>query len=486
MENFLFLNLLFSLKMDGSYPNKKRHLYLKGKRWFYRMKAKFPNDLYCLFTYFPEETLENKVLIGMESQSKSKENGLIKHIRLYSVFEDYIELYRYLLKFDKDHRFFYEIILGDVPQKPHFDLDLPSSDTIKDVKDANKILQDVIRAIEKVCAEYDVKMTLEKDVLVYHSHGSFKFSYHIVIHHWCHSNHIQAKGFYEKVLEKCSSETKEYLDQSVYSSKQNFRLLSSQKIGSGRPKKTFDPFPYNDQEVKHILDVEPESPQHASLEKLKESLVSWISDCRYLPDFVDESKTTKYLYNINGEIRHSHKHHDIIIPNEILNIVQAFLHDKNYPFEVRELEGNCIALQRLAPSYCEVCERIHEHENPYIIVQGNEIYLNCRRSSVRQLLTVFSENLIEPTEESEELLEPDEIYIDNEKASQLYSNDCESESNDHSENEHNSSEDEEEEESGEENGICKEEILNEIASFNTSKEVKAKSERGFIHSLYTD
>jgi hypothetical protein len=434
------------------------------------MKPKYPDDSYCLFAHFPEDTLEHKVLIGMESQSQ--QSSECSHIRLYSVFEDYVDLYRYLIRFSKDQRFFYEIILGDFPQKPHFDLDIARDENLYIIEQANAILRDVICAIREVCLEHQVALSLNRDVLLYSSHGTSKFSYHIVLHHWCHSNHVQAKGFYEKVLEKCSEATQAYLDSSVYSTKQNFRLLSSQKMGSGRPKTILDPFDLEKEKIHHQLDVEPESPQHEALEKLKESLVSWMSDCKYLPEFADPAQSEKYYQKRSSRL----SRHTTNLSDEILIVVQAFLIDKQYPFEVRGLEDQCIALKRLAPSFCEVCQRIHEHENPYIFIQGKTLYLNCRRSKESQVLTIVTDDFLPSEEEEggESLLDPDVIYLGQDDTS------TSSEENDASVS---SEEEEKEKEEEKENEI---DVLQEIQRWTAEKPKVQPMQGSMISRLYAE
>ncbi len=63
-------------------------------------------------------------------------------------------------------------------------------------------------------------------------------------------------------------------------------------------------------------------------------------------------------------------------------------------FSFCEHIGNYIILKRLKPSYCQVCLRTHEHENPYLFVKpylnGYQLYFNCRRNTESQLLCFIS------------------------------------------------------------------------------------------------
>jgi hypothetical protein len=52
-------------------------------------------------------------------------------------------------------------------------------------------------------------------------------------------------------------------------------------------------------------------------------------------------------------------------------------------FPVIGIEDNKINLKRLYPSYCPVCDRVHENQNPFIYINESRIYWNCRRAGRR-------------------------------------------------------------------------------------------------------
>jgi hypothetical protein len=429
------------------------------------MKPKYLGDVDCVFHHHPEDSFGNKLLIGMEMLIQNRDDPdkhSMPHSRIFAVFENYVELYKYIVNTKAESRYFYEIILGEYSQKPHFDLDISVEQTnivlgnkiISQGKpsitfeEVENILSNVIESIVIVALEHDVDLNLEKDILVYNSHGKNKYSYHIVVHHWCHSNHRQALGFYEKVCERCDETSRMYLDRSVYSCKQNFRLLASQKIGSGRPKAYNEEFTVNGKKMKHILDIVPQNKKHRSLEIFKESLVGWTHGCQYLPKFTNENfkKTINIIRNgkkcyikkkkkiiqhdlgdkgftiqdeaenelENNEIDEEEEYEEIIggISEIQLQKITEEISKRKYPFTIREVEGYFIYLNRLAPSYCEICQRIHENENPYIFVTPQKVYLNCRRTKI-SLLLLESDEVIEDVNNEDELLDP-EIVIDEE------------------------------------------------------------------------
>ena len=55
--------------------------------------------------------------------------------------------------------------------------------------------------------------------------------------------------------------------------------------------------------------------------------------------------------------------------------------------ECKEKNGNLlIVLRRLNPTYCEICERIHESENPFLTVVGDfrNVTFYCRRNEIKE------------------------------------------------------------------------------------------------------
>ena len=379
-----------------------------GKKWYRLLLPKHNKYTVCLLTAHPEP-LEQKIVIGFETPPIK---GDKKHSRPYALFNSYIELFQYQSNFPLDGRHFYEIIMGDSSQKPHFDIDIKRSQCPKG-KDLDELGRDVkddlIAGILTVGEENGVAFSLTKDILVYTSHGESKLSYHIIIHHYCHSNHKQAKAFYKAVTSKMNDENAIYVDHSVYSSRQNFRILGSQKISSYRPKRFCEVYTFRGKEIIHDYDIPFRSEKHKELESFKISLISWISECEYLPSFQDDYEREQYVK------QHIEKDYGDISQGELKEAIQiidsrrAALGSK-FPFVVREVKGNIISLRRLRPSWCSICARKHEHENPYAMVVDNNLYFYCRRSdSGNETLVILTTSiphqktpLLELSEDSED------------------------------------------------------------------------------------
>jgi hypothetical protein len=227
--------------------------------------------------------------------------------------------------------------------------------------------------------EYEIDFNLERDLLLYSSHGTHKRSFHVVIHHYCHPHHREAKAFYLLVKEKMG-EWGKYLDPQVYSSKQNFRLVGSQKIGSRRPKVFCETFEYEGETILHRFDEEFEEDEDSQRLKrltiLKESLVSLTNECMYLP-----------LFNVETEQATSYADTGDLKPEVIDKALELFeksgnvrWEDPRFPYAVRDIKGPIISLRRLRPSKCPICRRVHQSENPYLLVAYNTVYFYCRRA----------------------------------------------------------------------------------------------------------
>ena len=131
-----------------------------------------------------------------------------KQGRIYAFFDSYLEYYEYAQKFNLEDRAFFEIIFGELPQKPHFDIDIDVSefnelyptDNIDNV--AELLRESVVVSCVDVLTENNVTVDIQRDILLYSSHGPDKRSFHIIINNKCHDGHKEAKAFYEAVMNK--------------------------------------------------------------------------------------------------------------------------------------------------------------------------------------------------------------------------------------------------------------------------------------------
>lgn len=315
---------------------------------------------------------------------------LHKEERMFTVFDSFFDFANYIRPITDPHRCFYEIIIGDFPQKPHFDIELSRKDheDIFDTINPESVKDEVIAALLEVLEGKGVKLDLTRDVLLYSSHGRDKISFHIVVDNYCHCNNVEAKQLYQKVVAKLPAHLTALrpavLDHAVYSKKQQFRMLGSQKFGSGRKKVFHKDWTFRGQPVSYRYVESPENPQHEYLMQLESSLVSNTGMCLMLPTFFEE-----------GDTRPDNYEYKEISPETATRAIQLLADyagmtpdDKRFPYQLLDIKGSIIVLKRLRPSMCRICSRVHENENPFLFVIEETVYFHCRRAPGNKKLYV--------------------------------------------------------------------------------------------------
>jgi hypothetical protein len=254
--------------------------------------------------------------------------------------------------------------------------------------DGNEVKDILIDNIIKVLEAKGVKLNLATDILVYTSHGNVsnvnnnnntKQSYHIVVDNFCHSNNVEAKAFYHTVMDSIGdSNIVCWVDQAVYSTVQQFRIVGSRKIGSERVKMFNKIWSYHNNIITHKYPEEPDSPEHEFVMQLESSIIGFSGNCRFLPPFEPRP----------DQIKHYEDAEDVTQTdaNEAINLIglagKISVTDSRFPYKFMGINGPIVMLKRVRASRCKICDRIHEHENPYLLVIGDEksVYLHCRRA----------------------------------------------------------------------------------------------------------
>ena len=297
-------------------------------------------------------------------------------------------------------------------QKSHFDIDISlgklselNNVTIsgapldKDPVNIDAFMKDLtdhlIDALVKVFQErLGVILSLENDFLFYTSHGPDKRSVHLIINNYCHPNNEEAKLLYQEVIKLMPVKMRPYIDHSVYSPSQQFRILGSQKINSGRPKTFSKTFMYHKQRIVHKYDEKPEDDIHEAVIQLGESLVSFTSNCNLLISMLDvdpnqDSPLTygrTYDRGDDLDIDSAHVEKAIELLADMANITPQ---DPKFPYVYQSHVGSIISLRRVKPSFCRICQRVHEHENTFLRMieeaGGIDIYFYCRRNPAKNL-----------------------------------------------------------------------------------------------------
>lgn len=324
------------------------------------------------------------------------------NFRKFTAFREFMDLGVFLWKYTLPaERCCYEVIPGDAPMKLFMDLEckrkqvggisreelmkLRGTDTldftseVKAIKketviemteeEADECVNQLVDGILKLCP--DMK---RDEILVFSSHGTSKLSYHVITDKWCFQDMIETKAFIIKLMEVCPPKCSELIDLSVYTTNRQLRIYTCCKYKDPRYKQLSHISPWKPPNIKD----EAELFQHI----LGVSLVVNSSHCHLLPSFTP--KVEKSIFE--GE--------SITLTQDEVNQVMAIaqsgrqdfddvipLHD--FPFKLRDIKGSMILLTRLHPSHCDVCNRTHDNEHPYLSVWGDmrRIYFNCRRSN---------------------------------------------------------------------------------------------------------
>lgn len=365
-----------------------------NKRWYYRVKKdeslegnKFKTK--ALIEDISQKQLENKFVVCYVTPN---------NIKLFTYFENYTDFGLYSVKFPVEKWCFYECIFGTNAQKLHFDIDITLDNEIQmptgyDLESLSLLLRNetIMTSIE-LLQDVGVIINYNTDILLYSSHGQQKRSYHFIINNYCVLSNEEAKGFYEKVIEKIgkkypmisNKQLKKWIDHAVYSSFQQFRIVGSQKYQSNRPKKLEKKWLLLDKEINHEYIEKSESIEHEFMLQLEESLVSLTNNCNLLPSFLDDKPM---------KIKSSNIEHIDSVPVEIAKqalelyakkCCDVLMTDYRFPYKILKIQGGLILLKRLKPSKCKICQKNHEHENPYLILvknnNGFDVFFNCRRS----------------------------------------------------------------------------------------------------------
>lgn len=290
-----------------------------------------------------------------------QENLVVCHelkYRRYGKFNNYLDFKNFKDRLNFKDVCFYEIIREDSTRKPYFDIDMPAGSLEK----PDSMVLEILEIIKTLLTEVTI--------LVYTSHTKTKNSYHIVVSNYYLDNHLGAKKFFQTVKEKLNILYYPYLDESVYKTIQQFRILGTHKWDKDNTKILDDNLSYN----YNIPERYIRFPKGLENYHLLNSLVSIKTGCKYLDGYKEVQVIQNF--NINGYSSSG----DL---EDVLNIFyNTHSNDIFNYLNHRDDNGNLlITFRRLKSSYCQECDRVHENENPFLVVSGinRNIYYYCRR-----------------------------------------------------------------------------------------------------------
>ena len=403
-------------KSRGFNPWRGKFNRIKGVDWYVRLRGKedpVKGFLPGLLDQVRSSDLSRGLIVSWELEQQAYAPG-----RCFALFSSYVEFLSFQEKVAVGDRCFYEVILGQREQKPHFDLDLglehfePLSrlasldgrlcETLPQLGEL--LVRCLMLASREVCRGQGVELSPERDFLLFGSAGESqqagktageeKVSYHLVLPRRHHRDNKEAKYFYRRVLEsevwgrmRAYQHLTAVIDGAVYSKTQQFRLAGSRKRGRNSQKNLIDPFPWGvglggarEEKIVYRPLEHPLNERHREMLLFSASLLTFTADSSPLPSFRSaaelEAESRKEFRRIQSGDFPPVNEGDI---DRALALAAARM--EYFPFDFLELRENCLLLRRKAPSSCPLCQgRVHEKENPYLMLVGEKVYWSCRRS----------------------------------------------------------------------------------------------------------
>lgn len=262
--------------------------------------------------------LVSKTLLGREYQWIVQDFSK----KQYYHFNNAIEMLSWYLSIPDDMRFHNEVIF-DTTQKMRLDID---SKELLPLDQWNKIL--------KTCHLLMKKYTKDGNLAVFDMSDDTKKSCHMI----CTNRAFESNEACKELCMKIRSEMEDlakYVDTSVYNKIQHFRMYGSRKPNTQRYK----------------ICTFSDEPNFT----IMHTLLGFTEGLEIIKVDIPDKPTS-----------------DAIV-NSPIEVISKWCH-------IRHVDGNRIDLTRTKPSYCETCKRIHESENPFLVIGYKYAFLHCRRS----------------------------------------------------------------------------------------------------------
>jgi len=329
----------------------------------------------------------------------------------FAKFRNYLDFVKYMINNSTyENRCFYEVVPGGSPQKPYFDIEFYVSSAIAfpeyvegqlilPTAQADEAIKEMVKLIK---VELPPLSSNNSHIFVFTSHKDTKRSYHIVVEGFCFSDNKSNRLFSEKIRKNMPEHWKGIIDTSMYKSTQQFRIAGSCKFGTDRFK-----IINNDLTLNYlgkngwIPKVEFESQEHKLLLAIEASLITQTVGSILMPSLLDENEE-KSTGIRSGEGKEYTEFFEPLTSDNIKaaltlchRVAGLEYGDPRFPYEYMRVvedngESSIILLKRRFPSRCRICNRIHEHENPFMLIIGldRDIYLDCRRNEHNKKLYI--------------------------------------------------------------------------------------------------
>lgn len=232
--------------------------------------------------------------------------------------------------------------------------------------------------ITNICVDAILKINVlfkDTNILIFNSSSNEKKSFHIILDGFFVLNCRENREFFNQVVKLIPRDYLKYVDQTMFKSYQNFRLFMSTKVGKNRWK-IFD---------SNLSKWNPEKNlnNYDMLRKIFfASLVGNVDNCKLISfgtSTIDAALNYDPIFLNEDE------------KNKVLELIQNM--ENANCFKISSSKSSLIILRRISSSYCRVCERKHDSENPYVYVYKNgDVIFDCRRNEEKKKLKLGNIN----------------------------------------------------------------------------------------------
>jgi len=288
-------------------------------------------------------------------------------------------------------------------RKIAFDIDLECShDESEMIKnDVLNLLRKTIKLIWNTVYISTKYVLTDKDVIFMTSSGPkddniYKVSYHILVassKYMC-MNARENEAFAELVKEALPK-YKESIDMGLYKSRSNLRILNCYKV---EREIVNGLSPYVDNGKVNV--TRQKKALFPETLTLSQSLVSYTQGLIVLPIKLAKDKPILEYKRIDCD-------YDI---NKIKNMLNE---EDSRSFMFRSVTNNIINFDRISPSYCELCNRIHDKDNTLYVLVNNDtksVIKGCLRCDEKKELGKYDGDIEISHHETEYKSESDSNY----------------------------------------------------------------------------
>jgi hypothetical protein len=264
--------------------------------------------------------------------------------RSYVGFDDFDDFCLWYGGIPKGDKRVFEVIESG-PQKLKFDIESTTCDY-----DRIRIL--VINCVKKIVTSvrkrYPVMSPLVYDMS---SEIAKKVSFHVIFDRAYMRTNAHSAYLVRSVIDEIGDEAAEFVDSRVYNRVQFFRFEGSTKYGEER--------------YKFLVGCTREQSI------LSKGAVTYTSNCIPVEvDYTDPMPTKSVRTLITT--------HSVS--------VDKFLR-RNPEYKIRCTRNNLVVLDALQPKECLVCGRVHDSENPYLLISDLGVKFCCRRTNGKVWIT---------------------------------------------------------------------------------------------------